>query len=91
MDQAELKKTLDDYLRDLTGNVQSNDKVTNLLYKLMKDHLPVGVVEDLVLDTLNVDVTTYRNGHLAEYAAHLSDLLEIKGPIEFEEVVEDVE
>ncbi len=50
-----------------------NDKLASFLYDLMRDHLPCGVVQELV-GKADSD-TTYTNGYLAEYARYLSEIL----------------
>ena len=63
-------------------NVTTDDKLAVLFYLLIRDHLPVGVVEKLV-QSLEVDRLTERiilsNKYLAEYAIKLSDRIYTSG------------
>lgn len=56
--------------------VQDPRALVSFLYELMRDHVPPGVVEHLVI-TSPAGLTTYTNGHLARYAKELADRLEI--------------
>lgn len=52
---------------------QSSDPFVNLLYFIMRDEIPCGKIEEIVLmieNNLRVD-TQYSNGYLAEYAENL--------------------
>lgn len=74
---AEYKITLGEAnseLRIRSGEVNINDRLTSFLYELMRDHLPLGVVEKLVRDSLEPDAA-YTNGWLAKYAKDLADRL----------------
>jgi hypothetical protein len=65
-------------LRERSGSVDSKDPLVGFLYILMRDHLPVGMVEGIMRDHVNVetdDVDNYSNGWLAEYAKDLSKRL----------------
>jgi hypothetical protein len=61
-------------LRERSGNIQIDDKLTSFLYSLMRDHLPAGIVEQLVREITESD-TKYTNGWLANYANDLSKRL----------------
>jgi len=61
-------------LRDRSGEVCIDSKLVSFLYDLMRDHLPPGVVETLVQNASNPDVT-YTNGWLASYAEDLAKRL----------------
>lgn len=61
---------------------ESDSKLICVFYTLIRDHLPVGVVEELVqeaenlLDSKNDKPTiTYSNRYLAEYAKSLEERL----------------
>lgn len=61
-------------LRERSGTVRINSKLVSFLYELMRDHVPPGVVEELVQDSFDPDVT-YTNGWLATYAEDLAKRL----------------
>ncbi len=70
-------------LRDASGKIESNNPIVEFLYELMRDHLPVGIVEELVLniekhredDNVDDNYTLYTNGFLAKYALNLAERL----------------
>jgi len=65
-----------DILREDSGEFCSRDKLTSLFYMLLRDHLPAGDLEKLVIDVANEgDVAVFTNGFLAKYAENLSDYL----------------
>lgn len=57
-------------IRQRSGDIQSDDPLVSFLYDLMRDHVPVGVVETLVSDAMQVQKggAYYTNGWLAQYA-----------------------
>lgn len=62
---------------EASGRFTSSDPLVALLYTLMRNHLPTGIVAELVRDAA---VTAgkpceYTNGWLAQYAQHLSGML----------------
>lgn len=61
-------------LRQRSGIVNINSKLVSFLYELMRDHLPTGVVEELVRRSEDPDVY-YTNGWLAKYAEDLANRL----------------
>lgn len=61
-------------LRFRSGEVQIDSKLVSVLYSLMRDHIPLGVLERLVNEAESGPVT-YTNGWLAEYAKDLADRL----------------
>lgn len=62
---------------DASGRVKSADPLVALLYTLMRDHLPVGVVAALAADAEKTQgECEYTNGWLAQYAIHLAERLE---------------
>jgi hypothetical protein len=73
------------FLRDRSGNIASADPITSLLYELMRDHLPIGVVEEIV-NGIQIHRPTedspdyFTNGWLARYAHDLSQRLQGKMP-----------
>ena len=69
------KKRIEE-LREVSGTVTSEDKVVSLLYELMRDHIPPGVMEKLVIETATAPKTViFTNGWLAQYSKDLADKL----------------
>lgn len=61
-------------LKEESGNVVYDDRLVSFLYSLLRDHLPAGVVEELVRGSQCIPVE-YTNGYLANYAKNLADRL----------------
>ena len=61
--------------RQRSGSFNSSDKLTCLLYLLMRDHLPAGIVEELVRSVEDEKVNQFTNGWLALYAQDLKNRL----------------
>lgn len=56
-----------------SGRVTSDDPLVAMLYTLMRDHLPLGAVAELVRDAAATTLPCeYTNGWLAQYANHLA-------------------
>lgn len=68
-------KNENDALRERSGNVKINSKLVSFLYELMRDHLPVGTVEELVRASEQESEVVYTNGWLAQYAEDLANRL----------------
>lgn len=62
-------------LRERSGNIRLHSRLTSFLYDLMRDHVPPGVVEQLVQEATDPDVK-YTNGWLALYAQDLAQRLQ---------------
>jgi hypothetical protein len=62
-------------LRVSSGSVQINSRLVSFLYELMRDHLPPGVVEEIVRASDSEPNVVYTNGWLAQYAEHLANRL----------------
>lgn len=63
--------------RKASGSVDGYDNLAGFLYLLMRDHLPTGTLESIMLK-LPMDSgkkINYTNGWLAKYAMHISSLL----------------
>jgi hypothetical protein len=60
-------------IREVSGEVRSTSRLVSFLYSLMRDHLPCGVVEELVKGATPDKETLYSNGWLASYAEHLAN------------------
>lgn len=68
-------KNKNDILRELTGNVTINCKLTSFIYSLLRDHLPAGEVELLIREAEDQSNVTYTNGYLAKYSEILAKRL----------------
>lgn len=64
-----MKKTI----KERSGNVNDENRLTCLLYLLMRDQVPCGVVERIVQTVENNDDFQFSNGWLAHYAKDLSE------------------
>jgi hypothetical protein len=63
-------------MRDKSGSVNSASRLTAFLYLLMRDHLPVGKVEEIVMGAESCEMPcVYTNGWLASYAQFLNERL----------------
>jgi hypothetical protein len=62
-------------LRERTGDVKDNHRLVGFIYKLLRDHLPAGEVEELVRLSEFHTNASYANGHLARYAQDIADRL----------------
>lgn len=61
------------HLFEASGEVISGDPLVGLLYLLMRDHVPPGVVAELTKEATAATLpTTFTNGWLAQYAEHLA-------------------
>lgn len=63
-----------DALRERSGVVNINSKLISFLYELLRDHLPAGIVEELVRASQEPDIS-YTNGWLVKYAEDLANRL----------------
>lgn len=63
-------------LREASGKVSFEGRITSFLYVLMRDHLPAGTLEEIVRDSEKCDEFEYTNGWLAQYANNLAKRLE---------------
>lgn len=61
-------------LRERSGSINLNSKLIAFLYVLIRDHLPLGDVEQLVRDSQDPECY-YTNGWLAKYAQDIADRL----------------
>lgn len=62
-------------MRNASGNISINDKLTSFMYELLRDHLPASIVEELVRSSEEEIEVSYSNGWLAQYADCLSKRL----------------
>ena len=78
-----MKSMTNEQMAKNTGEVASTSKVTGLLYTLMRDHIPPGIIEKIVTELeQGCDVLQFTNGYLANYAILLDERLH--GNIEIE-------
>ena len=61
-------------MRNDSGNFTSNDLITSFIYTLARDHLPIGIIEE-ILSTCDNEKCLYTNGWLAKYAEEVSKKL----------------
>lgn len=59
---------------EASGCFSTNDKLISFLYEIMRDHVPPGVVQKIVLNSQETPASL-TNGWLAQYAAYLADSL----------------
>lgn len=63
-------------MRKRSGTITSEDKLTSFLYELMRDHIPCGVVEKIMLHLHDEHETIFfTNGWLASYAKDIAERL----------------
>lgn len=58
-------------LRERSGKVCSSDKLVSFLYELMRDHVLIGDVEQIVRNSQETPVH-FTNGYLAKYAEDIA-------------------
>lgn len=61
-------------IASVSGEVNINSKLVSFLYELMRDHLPPGVIEEIVRNSQESNVN-YCNGWLAKYSEYLANRL----------------
>lgn len=62
-------------LRERSGSVDSSDPLVSLLYILIRDHLPLGVVEEVMMRHCGPGDSRFTNGWLATYCKDLAKRL----------------
>jgi len=68
LDNAKCNATM----REASGNVQIECKLTSFFYELLRDHVPIAKVESLVRRVSNEPAgVVYTNGWLAKYAENV--------------------
>jgi len=72
-------------LRDKSGNVSFRCGITEFIYVLIRDHINVGIIENILLKHINGKKNKYTNGWLAKYSNYVAEKLKEKGydPIQF--------
>jgi hypothetical protein len=60
-----------------SGSIESDDPLASFLYELMRDHVPPGIIEELVQkERLRCrQVVRFSNGWLAQYSIYLAEQL----------------
>ena len=63
-------------MQERSGAVDSQDALVSFLYILIRDHLPAGVVEEIMLHQVTgMEDSHFTNGWLANYAIDLAKRL----------------
>ncbi len=70
--QLEMVNTEIARIRQISGEINDDSKLVCFLYELMRDHLPPGKVQTIVLNSMHKETTRYTNGWLALYARDLA-------------------
>lgn len=63
-------------VRERSGAVESSDPRVAFLYLLMRDHLPAGIVDNLIKDINKGTTKIFTNGWLAKYAIDLVERID---------------
>lgn len=66
-------------LRDVKGTVRDDRPLVTFLYLLMRDHLPAGIVAELLEEATSTEAALFTNGWLARYAQDCADRLTPRG------------
>ena len=69
------RDTENDALRARSGNVHTNDSVVAFLYEVIRDFVPIGMVERIAQNSLNSNGYSLTNGWLAMYCKDVVDRL----------------
>lgn len=64
-----------DRLREVSGSINSNDKLVGFLYDLMRDHMPVGEIESIIRENETNKELCFSNGFLAKIALDMAERL----------------
>lgn len=65
-------------IRERSGSINIKSKLVGFLYDIMRDHIPPGVIEEILLQTDKFDNDEnfeYSNGWLAQYAQDVAERL----------------
>ena len=67
-------------MRRASGRVNDPRPIVGFLYLLVRDHLPIGTVEQLIRDSAlsDGDESEFTNGWVANYAQHGADRLGVE-------------
>lgn len=71
----EIQKEKANTMRQRSGSIKINNRLISFLYELMRDHLPPGVIEEIVQASEDDPDVLYTNGWLAKYAEDLANRL----------------
>ena len=63
-------------LRERSGSVTIDSHLVSFLYELMRDHVPPGIVEEVMRKTMGPSEVVYTNGWLARYAEDVASRLQ---------------
>lgn len=55
-------------MRERSGNIRIDNSLVEFIYILVRDHLPLGVIEDILSENVCGAPVLYTNGWLARYA-----------------------
>lgn len=58
--------------RELSGSVDGN-RLEAFIYLLIRDHMPAGRLEKVIMEVENIEKAQFTNGYLAKYAKLLSN------------------
>jgi len=61
-------------MRKASGHFKSKNKTVSLLYELMRDHIPPGIIEG-IMENVSDKECFYTNGWLAQYAEDIANRL----------------
>jgi hypothetical protein len=65
-------------MREASGSIKESSKLVAFIYELVRDHLPLGVVEELINNQKEIseeNQAVYTNGWLAQYARYCAQRL----------------
>ncbi len=67
-----------DKMRERSGFVTIDCKLTSFLYTLIRDYVQPGDIENIMLNHISDEPTLYTNGWLAKYAEDIANRLKQK-------------
>lgn len=73
-EQEEINKHMEQ-IRQRSGNITIDCKLTSFLYTLMRDHVQPGIIEEIMLNHIGEETVSYSNGWLALYAQDVAKRL----------------
>ena len=59
-------------IRERSGTVEIDSLLVSVLYELMRDYVPPGIIEGIVKKSVHDTKVIYTNGWLAKYAEDLA-------------------
>jgi hypothetical protein len=66
-------------LRNKSGNISFRCGITEFIYVLVRDHMKISDIENLLLKHVNGKKNIYTNGWLAKYSNYVAERLKEKG------------